>query len=237
VQTIVGGPLPDPINLGTGVQSLTITIGATTANATANLPATVARGSAPGILAQLVHDAAAQDPRFAGARVTLWHDRLVVVPGGLTETITIASGAGSTLADSLGLSAAQPAGGASAFVSGAHQAPPVLSAVSPRIRMSVGAQPPITVTVPRALSLEDLADQLQNAINSSGGGPAYSSAQVATTGAQLLVIPGIAGAVSFDPVPGDDTTSSELQLHARFSVRVRVNGAESLDDAFVELPQ
>ena len=56
------------------------------------------------------------------------------------------------------------------------------------------------------------------------------------SGDQLLVIPGATGDVRFAAAPGDDLTVSQLQLQARFAVRVRVNGAESIDLAAVELP-
>ena len=94
----------------------------------------------------------------------------------------------------------------------------------------------MTVAVPNTTSLAALADDLQAAIN-AGAAPEYASALVATTGAQLLVIPGAGGVVTFDAAPGDDATVTELQLHGHFAVRVRVNGAESIDDAAVELPQ
>jgi hypothetical protein len=87
------------------------------------------------------------------------------------------------------------------------------------------------------LSLETLADALQTAINSAGGGAAYTNALVSTTGSQLLVMPGTADTVTFDAAPGDDRTVTDLQLHARFAVRVRLNGAESLDPVVLELPQ
>jgi hypothetical protein len=103
--------------------------------------------------------------------------------------------------------------------------------------MAVGAQPPVTIAVAPAQSLEGLAADLQAKINAAGGAPEYTDAIVVTMGSQFLVIPGAAGAVVFEGAPGDDTTVAELQLHARFAVRVRVNGAESLDEAVVELPQ
>ena len=67
--------------------------------------------------------------------------------------------------------------------------------------------------------------------------PTHANARVAVSGDQLLVIPGLAGVVTFDVAPGDDTTVAELQLHARFAVRVRVNSAESIDPAVQALPQ
>jgi hypothetical protein len=52
-----------------------------------------------------------------------------------------------------------------------------------------------------------------------------------------LILPGAAGTVAFDKVTGaDETTAAELQLRARYPVRVRVNGAESIDERGLELP-
>ena len=236
VHVLLGGPLPDPIPLGPGAQTLQITIGGTLKTATANLPGTIPRSSAAAILAGLIHDASPADPHFAGARVDLWHDRLLVVPGGLVSTVTITSAVG-TFASALGLTAAQPPGAATALVSGSLASPPLITALAPQVRLTVGAQPPITVPVAAASSLAALADALQTTITGIGGPAEYLNAQVAVTGDQLLVIPGAAGAVAFDATPSDSTTVGQLQLHARFAVRVRVNNAESVDPVSVELPQ
>ncbi|MFP4848155.1 hypothetical protein [Paraburkholderia sp. BR14264] len=88
-----------------------------------------------------------------------------------------------------------------------------------------------------AASLTALADVLQSALQAASPLVEYKQAQVGVSGTQLLVIPGSPGLVRFDAVSGDVTTVVELQLHARFAVRVRVNDAESFDDASVELPQ
>lgn len=237
VHLLLGAPLPDPIPLGAGAQTLQITIGGVLRTVTANLPASVPRATAAGILAGLVHDALATDPHFTGTRVDLWHNRLLIVPGGLTSTVIITSPVGLTFAADLGLAAAQPPGATTALVSGSLGSPPALSSPTPRVRLTVGAQPPITVPIAPATSLAALADALQATINGIGGPAEYLNAMVAVTGDQLLVVPGAAGAVTFDAAPGDDSTVSELQLHARFTVRVRVNGAESIDPAAVELPQ
>ena len=236
VNVVIGAPLADPVAIGAGVQTLAVTIGGTTHNVTANLPPSIVRGTAAAMLANLIHDAAPTDPMFTNTRVDLWHDRLVIVPGGLTNAIAIAPVGGSTFAADLGLTAALPPGAASALVSGDLGSPPPLSSPAPHVRLTIGAQPPMTVSVAKTTSLAALADDLQTAIN-TGVAPEYANALVATTGSQLLVIPGAAGAVTFDAAPGDDTTVIELQLHARFAVRVRVNGAESIDNAVVELPQ
>jgi hypothetical protein len=242
VRTLVGTALPDPIVLGAAAQTIAVTIDGTTKNITANLPASIPRATAAGILANLIHDAASTapatpaDPLFASARVDLWHDALVIVPGGLTSAITITPTGGSPFAANLGLVGAPLPGEDSALLSGSLGSPPSLSAAVPRLRLTIGAQPPLIVSVARPTTLAALADDLQAKVN-AGGAPEYANARVAISGDQLLVIPGAAGMVTFDPAPGDDTTVAELQLHARFAVRVRVNGAESMDPAVVELPQ
>jgi hypothetical protein len=189
-----------------------------------------------GILENLIHDADPTDSRFFEARVNLWHDALVIVPGGLTDAITITATGGSPFAANLGLVGAPLPGASSALVSGVLGSPPSLSATLPQLRITVGAQPPLTIFVAKPTTLAALADDLQSKIN-AGAPVEYASARVAITGNQLLVIPGAAGVVSFDATPADDTTVVELQLHARFAVRVRVNGAESIDPAVVDLPQ
>jgi Pvc16 N-terminal domain len=237
VHLLLGGPLPDPITLGPGAQILQITIGGVLRTATANLSGTIARSSAAAIVAALIHDALPTDPHFTGARVDLWHDRLLVVPGGLVSTVTITSPSGLTFAADLGLTAAQPPGATAALVSGSLASPLLITAPAPQVRLTIGAQPPITVPISAASSLAALADSLQATITGIGGPAEYLNAQVAVTGDQLLVIPGAAGTVVFDATPADSTTAGQLQLRARFAVRVRVNNAESIDQASVELPQ
>jgi len=235
VNVVVGTALPDPIALGAGAQSLDVTIGGTTQTIVANLPATVARASIAAILGGLIRDADPTDPRFSGARVDLWNDALVVVPGGLTDTIAIAPSGGSAFAATLGLTAAPPPGATSALLSGALPSPPPLSATVPQLEITIGAVAPLALTLAKPTTLAALATDLQAKIN-AGAAPEYANARVAVSGSQLLVIPGAAGAVAFNAVVGDDRTVVELQLHARFSVRVRVNDAESIDAAVAELP-
>lgn len=238
VRLMLGGALPDPIPLGTGPLQLDITIGGTTHGVVANLPTQITRASVANILESLIYDAAPADPRFTGARVDLWHNQLLIVPGGLGDAINIVSPGGSTFANSLGLTVAQPVGAASALISGVLPSPVPVAAQNARVQMRVGAQPPIMVPIPPAVSLAGLADGLQTAINTIGAVPEYIAARIAISGSQLLVIPGAAGLVRFDAAPGDDSSVTELQLRARFAVRVRVNGAESIDaDALLELPQ
>jgi hypothetical protein len=237
VRVIVGSALADPVAIGAGVQTLNVNIGGAAHNITANLPPSVARSTVAAILANLIHDSAPTDPRFTGTRVDLVHNRLIVVPGGLTDPIAITLVGGSTFAADLGLTAAQPAGAGSALISGELGSPPPISAAVPSVRLTIGAQPPVTIAPAKTTSLAALADDLQTKINAASPAVEYAAAIVVTSGVQLLVIPGAAGAVTFDATPGDTSTVTELQLHARFAVRVRVNGAESIDIASVDLPQ
>jgi len=175
------------------------------------------------------------DPHFTDARVELWGDRLVVIPGDLTSAITITGGAG-TLAHDVGLDAAQPTGAVAAAVSGLLVTPPVLTATAPEMDVRIGATTR-TISVPRGLTrLEDLAAALEAALHAAGGG-AFTAARVGTSAGQLVLIPGTGGTVTFSATATDDTTVRELQWHADFAIRVRVNGAESIDPASLELPQ
>jgi hypothetical protein len=237
VRLVVGSDLADPVPIGTTAHTLRIDIGGTVATVTRTLPASLPRADVAGIVAAMIHDARPTDERFNAARVELWQGRLFVVPGDLTSTISITSPGGLPFATNLGLTAAQPPGVASGLVSGALTSPAPLSTPLPRIQVKVGAQPPVTVAVPAASSLESLAAGLQTAVNAASVAAAYANAIVVTSGEQLLFVPGAAGVVTFDAIPGDDRTVVELQLHASFAVRVRVNGAESIDPAVVELPQ
>ncbi|MEX3636130.1 DUF4255 domain-containing protein [Paraburkholderia sp. BR14427] len=236
VQCIVGATLADPVLLGAGVLSFDLQIAGNTRPITANLPAAIPRDDLAALLAARIHDAANGDALFLGTRVDLWHERLLIVPGGLTSAIAVTPGAGSNFAAALGLVTPQPPGAGRAWISGALPAP-ALTAGTPRIAVTIGAQPPVVVRMGPAASLTALADVLQSALQAASPLVEYKQAQVGVSGTQLLVIPGSPGLVRFDAVSGDVTTVVELQLHARFAVRVRVNDAESFDDASVELPQ
>jgi hypothetical protein len=237
VRTLLSAPLPDPVVLGPGAQVLDVDIGGATGTVTANLATSVPRADLAQALQALIHDAVPKDARFTGTRVTLLDDRLVIVPGGLVHPITVGAAGASTFANDLGLTAAQPAGAGSAFVSGQLTSPPPLSSPDPRVTLTIGGRPPVTVAVPRTTSLVALASAVEAAIHAAGTGPAYLNTRVTTVGSQLLLIPGSADPVTFAGASGDDATVVELQLRADFAVRVRVNGAESTDDARLELPR
>ena len=236
VTVLVGQGLPRSVPLTAGPQRLEVTIGGTTKSIVANLTSPIDRDGVAGVLATLIHDAAPEDVGFAGARVDLWGDRLVVVPGALLSPVTITSPVGD-LAGDFGLSGPQLLGAANAFLSGALGSPPQLSARSPRVQLTIGGQPPVVLTIAPVASLAALADDLQRTIRAASTSTEFASALVGLSGSQLLVVPGAPRRVRFTAAAGDDRTVVELQLQAKFAVRVRANGAESIDEAFVELPQ
>jgi hypothetical protein len=239
VPVLVGSALADPVPIGTTAHTLTVDVGGTvkTASASATLPSTVPRDSVAAILTALVRDAAPEDHRFAGARAELHDDRLVVVSGDLASPVSITSPGAGSFATALGLTAAPGAGDGSAAVSGALTPLSTLTAASPRLQVTVGALAPVVVAVEPFRSLADLALGLQAAVRAASPAAAYAGLRVLTIGNQLLVIPGVAATVTFAASAGDPATVAELQLHALFPVRVRANGAESIDPASVELPQ
>jgi hypothetical protein len=240
VSFLLGNPLPASVPLGPTPQSLRIDIGAHVTTVSTGLPNPVSRDALPGILQALIRDAQPSDPRYAGARVVLVDDppdrRLLVIPGGLVAPIGITSPAPSTLAGDLGLTAVPPASVGHALLSGPLGAVPFVTADNPRLTVQIGPGAPQAITFARPTSIDDAATRLETVIVAIGGTAGYLNARVTPVGDRLLVIPGDAGDVTFGAAPGDDRSVSELQLRARYAVRVRVNGAESIDDVFVELP-
>ena len=101
----------------------------------------------------------------------------------------------------------------------APQAREVIEAIQPRLARCPGRRPPG-------------GDQARSARPRT---PARWSRR---SGEQLLLDPGRGGR-RHASMPSRATTRTvvELQLHAMFAVRVRVNGAESIDPRRVELPQ
>jgi hypothetical protein len=180
-------------------------------------------------------------PQFLGARVSLWRNgtevRLVVVPGRLTTAVQIGSTDG--LHQSLGFN--NPVAAANGVLSGELTSPPLVTSHVPRLTLVMGGQPAVALTLSKPPSLAALAADLQAQIRAAGTIALYTNTRVVLSGSQLLILPGAGGVVAFGPTPDDANTVQELQLKGTFSVRVRVNGAESIDlpgaSAVVSLPQ
>jgi hypothetical protein len=105
------------------------------------------------------------------------------------------------------------------------------------MKVTIGtAERTITLT-PRPTTLADAATRLQSVMTQGPGGVDFTQALVAVLGSQLLIVPGGAGPANFEGVSsGDQTTVAELLLRARYPVRVRVNGAETIDHESLEMP-
>jgi hypothetical protein len=236
VPVLISGALPDPIPLGQG-RKLTITIGTHNESVTAtSLKSPLPRDQAARIIQGLIRDADPTAAAFSRAVARLSGDQLVITAGDLASVVRITSPAGNALAADLKLTAAQPPGAAVAAISGYLGATPVISSPTPSLRVRIGAAQPVDITLQNTKTLTELATDLQAKLNAAPTAP-YKNAQVLVGDGRLIVIPGTATPVSFESVPADPTTVTELQLHGRFAVRVRVNGAESIDAATVELPQ
>jgi uncharacterized protein DUF4255 len=247
VQMLVSAPLADPVPLPMPpADSMNVTIGATTVNVTLAAPSPVALAQLPLLLTYAIQNAAAQNaatlgvpmpPEFVGLRVGLFStpvgSLLVLVPGGLTATITAADSPPGTLASALGLTGPPPPGASHGYLSGDLSTFPAFPGPQVGLTVQVGAGPSASIALPAPTYIDDAAAALQNAIQAAG----YANTLVSVLGAQLLVLPAAAAAVTFGTTLADAVSVLLLQLHALYNVRVRVNGAESIDEATVELPQ
>lgn len=251
VCAIIGSALPSD-RVTPGGQQLKITIDGVQKAIAANFPIPIPSFGVDDLVplvAGLIHDAgAAQNPPgqqptpalpgFVGAQVGVWRDhagpRFVIVPGRLRLSIQIDTT--DPFAKDLGFDA-NITNVANGWLSGELPSPPPLSSPVPQLKATIGGQS-ATIKLSKPASLAALAADLQ-AQFAAAGGP-FTGTLVATVGSQLLIAPP-AGAIDFAAADGDSTTVGELQLKTDFAVRVRVNGAESVDKpptpATVRLPQ
>lgn len=237
VDCLVSGDLvPFPVLLGT--LDLSVTIGADGPHL-ATLPFTPASlEDAAVAVARGVRQALGGGEAFRGARVAALPggSRLAVVPGGLRGAVTMAAG---PTADALELSAGAGGAAAQVFLSGRLVPFPGLTANPPRLEMTIGADTRQLALGAVPTSLAEAASLLETAIRAAGPPASFADARVGVLGEQLLIVPGVpaAAGVSFQPILAvDETTVVQLQLRASYAVRVRVNGAEDLDNRTVPLP-
>ena len=175
---------------------------------------------------------ASDAPGFDRVRVAATSGELILVAGDLTSAITVNPGA---LANALGLAAGSSA--RNVYLSGALRPFPVISDASPQLEARmVGTTSPVSLGgVPG--SVDEAAALLETGLRAANPAPAFAGARVTRLGDQLCVLPGAAGAVRFEPLPGvDETTVAELELKAAYLVRARVGGVESIDEQLVTLP-
>jgi hypothetical protein len=192
----------------------------------ASMPATLSEATR--VLQAAIRDAPEGGAAFKGARVTTVGNRLVVVPGGLGDNVTVAAGPTATL---LRLTGGTGAATSQGYLSGELTPFPSLTSSNPAVRLTVGSTTSTVTLTSRPTTLANAASLLETDIRNAG----FSNARVTTLENQLLVMPGATGTVVFDQVTGiDEITVTELQLWA--PVRVRVNGAESIDEKYLGMP-
>lgn len=191
-------------------------------------PKTIA--SAARVLQTAIRGAPKSSRTFQGARVAVVGNRLFVTPGGLGSKVTMTGPA----AQQLRLTSAAGAKPGVAYLSGELEPFPTLTANQPAVQLTVGSTTKTITLATCPTTLAEAASVLKAAIKSAG----FSNAQVVTLENQLLIlVPGHSGKMVFGQITGiDETSVAELQLHARYPVRVRVNGAESIDNIEMELP-
>lgn len=172
-------------------------------------------------------------PAFQGARVTFTIDgRLVIVPGQLASPVTIAA---DPISQAFRLSVPSGASARQVFLSGELTPFPVMRTLKPQVRLTIGATVHPVPLVSKPTQLVEAVAWLEQGIRSFPE-PEFANARTAALGNQILLLPGAPGAVSFDPaLPDDPSSAFELDLAKNTAVRVRVNGAESVAETFVDL--
>jgi hypothetical protein len=93
---------------------------------------------------------------------------------------------------------------------------PTLSAASPTVNVTMGAEGPYAATLtPSPRTLPQARDRLQAAIRNAHTHPAFTAARVASVDDRLVVLPGAADtAVVFSTALTDQTTLTELALES-----------------------
>jgi hypothetical protein len=192
----------------------------------ASMPATLS--DAARVLQEAIRGAPDGGAAFKGARVTTVGNQLVVVPGGLGDNVTVAAG---PTANQLKLTGESGATTSQGYLSGELTPFPSLTSSNPAVRLTVGSTTNTVTLTSRPTTLANAASLLETDIRNAG----FSNARVTTLEQQLLILPDATGTVVFDKVTGiDEITVTELQLWA--PVRVRVNGAESIDEKYLGMP-
>lgn len=238
VNMLLSSPLSDPWPQPAQPE-MSVTIGGTTLNVTLPLsaPSTIPLAQLPQMLTSAIQNGAQSlptaSPAFLGLKVGLFAKRLVLVAGGLTPQIAAADVAPGTLATALGLTAPQPAGATHGYLSGDLSVFPVFApGTQVGLSVALGAGPTTQIAFAAPATLTDAAPALQTALQA-----VFPNTMVAVLGTQLLIMPGAGAEISFDKTLTDSLSVILLQLHALYNVRVRVNGADSIDDVTLELPQ
>ena len=161
---------------------------------------------------------------FAGTRVLVIGNRLLIIPGARGASVTFAATAGDALTvTELGLDAGTQ--NASGVLSGDLSEFPTLFSASLELSLTIGAAPPVAISLAPAPvnSLAVARQRLELAIQGAGAGPAFTNAVVLIVENRLLVLPGVDGeVVILRPTAGDPSTIEQLKLASKIAVDVRL---------------
>jgi hypothetical protein len=239
VQMLLASPLNGSTFTPPPNPSMTVTIVGKTANVNLTSTQPIPIAELPQLLNFAILNGAVATipppipPEFLGLRVGLFGKRLVLVAGGLTKPIVVADAVGGALATALGFNLVPiPPGASHGYLSGDLSEFPAFPGSTVGVTVQAGLPPGVAVTLAAPTYIDVGANLLQAAIQTVSPG-----ALVGVLGTQLLIMPGAATSLTFGPTLSDAVSVFLLQLHARYNVRVRVNGYDSIDDTTLELPQ
>lgn len=208
-------------------------------------PRLVALAGVPGSLEEaraLLEDAlraAASEQAFAGARVAVVGDRLVILPGDPGAPVSVAPSADdATTAGELGL---DPGVEVLAVLSRALSEPRPPGGAARELGVTIdGDGPHVAELGPLPAALDDLRAALEDALRAANETPAFEDAVVAVVDDRLLVVPGVLGArIALAPTADDPETAAELGLTQRVAIDPKLGrlafspGAEPAGDVRV----
>ncbi len=217
---IFSGVLAAP-NIASAAAEVGLTIAGDGPHAVRPLP------SGPGTIAAIaaaLEDSirrAAPSRAFAGVRVVPVGNRLLVIPGVRGAALVFAAtAADATTVTDLLLNAPTAASG---VMSGDLTVFPVGFAAAPQLEVTMGANPPQSLTLAAApVSVADAASKIATAVNAVAF-PEFAAALVIPLGSRLLILPGVDGAiVRVRTTPADVATAEALRLTNKVGVDVRL---------------
>jgi hypothetical protein len=167
--------------------------------------------------------AAHADRLFSAARVLIVGDRLLIAPGDMSSTVSVAAtGADPTTAAELKLD-----GGSAVAVDGAFSARlhpfPQLTAALPAVDVTIGPTGPRTLQLAsRPATLSEARTLFEQALTAADPDSRFANATVLAVDDRLFVVPGAPGGrVTFAASPADAETVSQLGLLNRVAFDAR----------------
>ncbi len=220
---LFSAPLPGFAGLSDASPEVAVTIGEEGPETAAILGAPANLNNAA-VALQTAIRGARKSTAFAGTRVLVIGNRLLIIPGVRGASVTFAATAGDAASVAeLGLNAGTQ--GASGVFSGDLSEFPTLFSASLELSLAIGAAPPVAITLaPTPVNTLAVARQrLELAIQGAGAGAAFTGAVVLIVEDRLLVLPGVDGeVVVLRRTAGDPSTIEQLKLASKIAVDVRM---------------